>query len=73
MLSIIIPVKNEDQLIKNSIDRLLNEVKNIEFEIVIIDDFSEDRTAEIVAEILKKNNKVKLYSNKQQGLRPSID
>jgi len=73
MLSIIIPVKNEDQLIKNSIDRLLNEVKNIEFEIVIIDDFSEDRTAEIVAEILKKNNKVKLYSNKQKGLGPSID
>ena len=45
MLSIIIPVKNEEQLIKSSIDLLLNEIKNIKFEIIIIDDFSDDGTA----------------------------
>ena len=47
MLSIIIPVKNEEQLIKSSIDLLLNEIKNIKFEIIIIDDFS-DGTAEVI-------------------------
>ena len=37
MLSIIIPVKNEEELIKNSIGQLLNEIGNTEFELIIID------------------------------------
>ena len=39
MLSIIIPVKNEEELIKNSIDQLLNEMENIELELIVIDDY----------------------------------
>ena len=61
MLSIIIPVKNEEELIKNSIDQLLNEMENIELELIVIDDFSNDHTNNIVEEISKKNDKN--YSN----------
>ncbi len=73
MLSIIIPVKNEEQLIKNSIDLLLNEIKNIKFEIIIIDDFSDDGTAEVIKEIIKNNDKVKFFKNNQEGLGPLIN
>ncbi len=73
MLTIIIPVKNEEQLIKNSIDQLLNEIKNIDFEVLIIDDFSNDNTYEIVKELTIKDERVKLYQNKQKGLGPLID
>jgi len=73
MLSIIIPVKNEEELIKNSIDQLLNEMENIELELIVIDDFSNDHTNNIVEEISKKNDKIKFFRNKQKGLGPLID
>jgi len=73
MLSIIIPVKNEEELIKSSIDLLLNEIKNIKFEIIIIDDFSDDGTAEVIKEIIKNNDKVKFFKNNQEGLGPLIN
>ena len=73
MLSIIIPVKNEELLIKDSINYLLKEIKNIKFEIIIIDDFSDDRTAEIVERIKKDNDKVKFFRNNREGLGPLID
>lgn len=73
MLSIIIPVKNEELLIKDSINYLLKEIKNIKFEIIIIDDFSDDGTAEIVERIKKDNDKVKFFRNSQEGLGPLID
>ena len=68
MLSIIIPVKNEEQLIKSSIDLLLNEIKNIKFEIIIIDDFSDDGTAEVIEEIIKNNDRIRFLKNNQEGL-----
>ena len=73
MLSIIIPVKNEEQLIENSIDYLLNEIKNIKFEIIIIDDFSDDGTAEKVKKFVKNNDRVKFLRNINEGLGPLID
>ena len=73
MLSIIIPVKNEEELIKNSIDQLLNEIENTELEIIIIDDFSNDRTKNIVEEMCEKNGKIKFFKNKHEGLGPLID
>ncbi len=73
MLSIIIPVKNEEQLIKSSIDLLLNEIKNIKFEIIIIDDFSDDGTAEVIEEIIKNNDRIRFFKNNQEGLGPLIN
>ena len=59
MLSIIIPVKNEEELIINSIEKIFDEVKNIDFEIIIIDDFSHDRTLELIDQISKKYKNIK--------------
>jgi len=73
MLSIIIPVKNEEELIINSIEKIFDEVKNIDFEIIIIDDFSHDRTLELIDQISKKYKNIKLYKNKKRGLGPLID
>ena len=50
-LSIIIPVKNEELLIKKIVDQLQNKLKNLSYEIIFVDDFSTDNTFKITKEI----------------------
>ena len=53
-LSIIIPVRNEEPAIKNIIVQLENQLKNLPYEIIFIDDFSSDNTANIIKEKFKQ-------------------
>jgi len=71
-LSIIIPVYNEEKTIAEVINRVLNvQLKNIEKEIIIVDDFSTDNTREILKKI--NNNKTKiLYHAKNMGKGSAI-
>ena len=56
-VSIILPARNEEKFIKKCLDSLLNqEYEN--YEIVAIDDSSEDLTGKIIQEYAKKNSKV---------------
>ena len=43
-VSIIIPIRNEEFLLKKIIEQLENKLKNLEYEIVLINDFSTDNT-----------------------------
>ena len=47
-ISIIIPAKNEDKIIKDTIRNLKKKLKEIDFEIIVIDDFSTDNTFDII-------------------------
>ncbi len=47
MLSIIIPVYNEESSIGDVLDGAMNALKDIKHEIIVVDDGSQDRTAEI--------------------------
>ncbi|HJW20764.1 MAG TPA: glycosyltransferase [Candidatus Nitrosotalea sp.] len=56
-VSIILPARNEELFIEKCINSLLDQdYKN--YEIVVIDDMSDDRTEEIIKKIAKKNSKV---------------
>ena len=63
-LSIIIPCLNEEK----SIAKLINEIISVidekfEYEIIVVDDCSKDKTADTVEEIIKKQRFVKLIRN----------
>ena len=65
-VSIIIPAYNEEKYIGKCIETLLNQSYR-DFEIIIIDDGSKDRTVEIVKKLSSKNKKIKLLSQNHGG------
>ena len=67
LLSVIIPNYNNELTIKNTIDSILNNKYN-NFEIIIIDDCSTDKSVEIIRNNYDNNPKIKLYvNNKNHG------
>jgi dolichol-phosphate mannosyltransferase len=71
-VSIIIPVKNEELLIKKTINELENKLKDLSYEVIFIDDFSEDKTSLIVKELTENKNQFQLYKNIKKGLGGAI-
>jgi cellulose synthase/poly-beta-1,6-N-acetylglucosamine synthase-like glycosyltransferase len=78
--SIIIPARNEAQNIRTCLESILlgNYPKNL-YEILVIDDYSEDETANIVEDLAKKHSNIRLIrlstllsqSNSSQTLKSS--
>lgn len=62
-LSIIVPAHNEEENISNVISIIEDEL-NFPFELVVVNDHSADRTAEIVDNLAKKFNNIILVENK---------
>ena len=62
LLSVIIPNYNNELTIKNTVDSILNN-KYKNFEIIIIDDCSTDKSVEIIRKNYGNNPKIKLYIN----------
>ena len=72
-ISIIIPTFNEGENINKLIDGIIHEVKNREFEIIIVDDGSEDQTVDNIFSIYKNNNSIKVIQREyDRGLVQSI-
>jgi len=71
-LSIIVPVKNEEKNIVNTCKVLKKKLSkySINYEILIIDDFSDDKTASIVNKF--KSKSISLYKNKFPGVGNAI-
>ena len=65
-LSIIIPVRNEEFLIKKIIDKLQSELKITPYEIIFINDFSTDNTAKVTKELIKTTPQINIYDNKKK-------
>ena len=64
--SIIIPAYNSEETIEPCLGKIINESKNFEFEIIVVDDNSNDRTVEIVKKF-KSVKLIKLSKNKGAG------
>lgn len=58
-MSVLIPARNEEAGIEAALDAILQSV-GVEFEVVVGDDGSTDRTAEIVAAVAKRDERVRL-------------
>ena len=71
-LSIIIPVRNEEFLIKKIVDQLQNKLKNLSHEIIFIDDFSTDNTIKVTKELIKTKPQINIYNNERKGLGGAI-
>jgi len=70
-LSIIIPVYNEELTIIETIMKSIKAEKlNLDYEIIVVDDFSSDNTTKEISTLFSKNDKVKILShtyNKGKG------
>jgi len=62
MINIIIPVHNEEKLIEKTLTILENKLFR-EYRIIVVDDFSTDRTRDIVGKIAVYNKNIELISN----------
>lgn len=60
-VSVLIPVRNEESNIRATLDAVLANL-NSDFEVVVLDDQSTDRTAAIVGEFVRWNTRVRLES-----------
>ena len=72
MLSVIIPVKNESDNLAGLMEHYSKNLNNIDYEILIINDFSSDNTLE-KARNLFTNKNFKVLDNKKKGLGGAIN
>ena len=73
MLSIIIPLRNESLSLQNLRDSLINEIKNLNCEIILINDFSNDNTYDIGMKIAQEDSNFKIFNNDNKGLGGAIN
>ena len=64
MLSIIFPIRNEERNLQNIIDIFENSIINFNYEILFINDFSQDNSLDTMRRISNNNDKVKFFDNK---------
>ena len=60
-ISIIIPAYNEEEslpLLYERLDKLMNGIKNYEFEVLFVNDGSKDKTIEIIKDLRNKDNRI---------------
>lgn len=64
-ISVVIPMYNEEEVVKTSylrIQKVMEELKQYDYEILFVDDGSRDKTFNLLQEIAKENQKVKILS-----------
>jgi len=74
-LSIIIPCKNEANLIYKNLHTINNQIKKSikKYQIIIVNDFSEDNTLKIAKKIAKNIKNIIVKDNKVKGLGGAIN
>lgn len=66
-LSIIIPVYNVEEYIYDCLYSVLN-IDNLNYEIILINDGSTDRSGDIIKEFAKKYHNIKIIEQENKGL-----
>ena len=72
MLSIIIPVRNESDSLDSIMEHYSKNLSNLDYEVLIVNDFSKDDTLE-KARNLFKNKNFKVLDNQKKGLGGAIN
>lgn len=74
-LSIIIPCRNEEESIEDTLNVIISFLKDkiSEFEINVINDFSNDNTFNKIKKISEVEQKIKVYNNQNIGLGGAIN
>ena len=71
LISIIMPVKNEEAYIEECIDSILSQSIN-NWELLVCDDHSTDSTKDILMDYCKKYSQIKYYKNQGSGIIPAL-
>jgi glycosyltransferase involved in cell wall biosynthesis len=67
-LSVIIPVYNEEKTLNEIVEKVQRvKIQGIEKEIIIVNDFSTDRTQEVIDSISKRYKNIYSFSHKKNG------
>ena len=74
-LSILIPCRNEENSIEKTVKVLQSKINRFikDYEIIIINDNSNDNTYKIITKIKSKNKKIIIKNNKNIGLGSTIN
>lgn len=67
LVSILMPAKNVESFIFNCIESILKQ-SYLHWELIIVDDHSEDATHQIIEEFSKKDIRIKILKNKGNGI-----
>ena len=73
MLSILIPVRNESDNLKDLINYYSDKLQHINYEVLIINDFSDDDTLDKANSLSYENKKFKVLNNKKKGLGGAVN
>jgi dolichol-phosphate mannosyltransferase len=72
-VSIIIPCHDEEKDIELTVDKILEKINIVDYEIILINDFSNDNTQEVLRNISLKSKKIKIFENTSKGLGGAIN
>tara|TARA_Y100001970_G_C14076818_1_gene772466 strand:- start:351 stop:1070 length:720 start_codon:yes stop_codon:yes gene_type:complete len=73
MLSVLIPIRDEYENLDRIESTFREKLKNIDYEVILVNDFSKDRSFEKAIDISNLNNKFKIFNNEQKGLGGAIN
>ncbi len=73
MLSIIIPAKNEAENLQDILNYFSTKLLKIDYEVIVINDFSNDETFSKAKDLFQSNNKFKIFDNEKEGLGGAIN
>tara|TARA_B100000941_G_scaffold280406_1_gene246798 strand:+ start:367 stop:1080 length:714 start_codon:yes stop_codon:yes gene_type:complete len=73
MLSILIPVRNESNSLADLFNYFDKNLDDVDFEVIIINDFSDDDTLQKAKLLGQKNQKFKILNNTKKGLGGAIN
>ncbi len=67
LISVLMPIKNTAQFLKECIDSILNQTET-NWELIAINDHSTDESFSILKNFSKNDNRIKVFSNKGEGI-----
>ena len=73
MLSIIIPARNEEDNLEDILQYFEEGLRDIDFEVILVNDFSDDNTLEKSQKIFESNKNFKIVDNRVKGLGGAIN
>ena len=71
-LTILIPVRDEEENVKIISGKIENEISNSNYELLFVNDYSQDNTVSVIEELQIKNNKIRYVNNQKKGLGGAI-
>ena len=71
-LTILIPVRDEEENVKIISNEIFEKISCSDYEILFVNDFSEDNTEEIILDLMNKNDRIRYVNNIKKGLGETI-